>query len=209
MSKEKICPAYGEKEQPILVTELENTPQYIEEKAGCYKWWAKRSEFDKILKCFKSPKLEFEKIESELEFFDNDKERFYCVYVGKAAVGKTTNLRVRVVKKHIKGKVRSSTLRKTIGSLMQYYKCAKPEDKIVEFIRELNVQPIYLKGSDLNKFEFSLINEKRMGKEAKTYFRILNYKENEHDLAEISKPIIETARRTAEKVNPSVFKRKS
>ncbi|WP_407456564.1 GIY-YIG nuclease family protein [Fibrobacter sp.] len=208
MSGKIILKKYSEKEQPILVPKLEENSKYIDTEAGCYKWWAKWNELDKIINHFKCPELEFEKIEPELEFFDSGKERYYCIYVGKAAVGKTTNLRVRVVKKHIKGKVRYSTLRKTIGSLMRYYKCAKPEDKIVEFIRELYVQPIYLKGGDLNTFERGLINEKQKRNEGKTYFRILNYMENEHKLAEKSKPIIETARRSAENDNPAIFKRK-
>jgi hypothetical protein len=203
MGTKKICPAYEENEQPVKIEKLKDNPKFINEEIGCYKWWAKEDEFEKLMKKLN---LTLEKNESLFETFDYENERYYCVYVGKADWGKRkkNNLRVRIMKKHIFGRVRVSTLRKTIACLMEYYE--NPEELVNKnFINRFMVQPIYLKkGEELNVREKYFINEPN--NDGDSYFRILNYKENEHDLFRtITKEKIENTRRKAERINPSLF----
>lgn len=199
----KICPKYEENEQPIKIDELKDNPQLIDNEIGCYKWWAKEHEFKELINkldsSLKGNKTLFESI-------DYGNERYYCVYVGKADWGKSkkNNLRVRIMKKHIFGRIRVSTLRRTIACLMEYYE--NPEELVNKnFINRFMVQPIYLKkGEKLNIREEYFINEPR--DDGESYFRILNYKENKHDLFRtITKEKIEKARRKAESINPSLF----
>lgn len=104
MGTKKICPAYEENEQPVKIEKLKDNPKFINEEIGCYKWWAKEDEFEKLMKKLN---LTLEKNESLFETFDYENERYYCVYVGKADWGKRkkNNLRVRIMKKHIFGRV--------------------------------------------------------------------------------------------------------
>lgn len=164
----------------------------IKEKQGCYKWWAKEKEVDLLLdRLLKNTGLKKNMVKECLEFEDG----YYCVYVGE---GK--NVRERI-KKHISGKVRTSTERKAIASLMEFF--ANPEKEVNEhFIDRFMVQPIYVKdGFERKNIETVLINEA-------DYLRILNYEKNYHNLAEKTRLNLFDAKRKAEKKNPTKFKKK-
>lgn len=83
------------------------------EKPGCYKWWAKKEDVEKLLSQILYNDEKHKAIFSETDFsqiFETNKENLYCIYVGKA-----NNLYDRL-RDHAK-KTEQSTLRRTICSL--------------------------------------------------------------------------------------------
>ena len=89
---------------------------FLGEKAknpGCYKWWAKKEDIEKILSLILYNDEKHKNIFSETDFkqiFKTNKENFYCIYVGKA------NHLYDRLRDHAK-KAEQSTLRRTICSL--------------------------------------------------------------------------------------------
>lgn len=154
----------------------------FETEQGCYKWWASKKELVKLLP---SLGLEFEQIREFLE----EKNGFYCIYVGKS-----TNVRKRLICNHIDGSVRNSTFRRTIAGLMNYRKQC---EQIIndEFIDKFKIEPIY---GAFEKEKY-YINEP-MENSKETFFRILNSECNKHKLAKISKKKIKDAREKIKKM---------
>ncbi len=154
----------------------------FEAEQGCYKWWASK---DELVKLLPSLGLKFEQIKEFLE----EKNGFYCIYVGKS-----TNVRKRLIYNHIDGSVRNSTLRKTIAGLMGYQD--QYEQRINnDFISKFKIEPIYVNPKEEKKY----INEPIKNSD-KTYFRILNSDGNEHEFAKKTKEKIKKARERVEKM---------
>ena len=192
MSKKMLGVTYGDWYEAKSLQSPQERDK-IKEKQGCYKWWAKEVEVDLLLDpLLKNTGLKKKSVKEYLEYEDG----YYCVYVGE---GK--NVRERI-KKHISGKVKNSTERKAIASLMSFF--ADPEKDVNEhFINKFMVQPIYVKNKKKKKnIETVLINEAN-------YLRILNYEKNYHNLAEKTRLNLFDAKREAEKKNPTRFKKNS
>jgi hypothetical protein len=150
---------------------------------GCYKWWAKRQELDKLLQALG---LNYDRVKNDIEKYGD----LFCIYVGKSK-----KIRKRLVCNHIDGSIRCSTLRKTIAGLMNI----KSEQEINQnFIDKFSIEPMYINPQK----EKEIINEPNPNKPGETYLRILNSDGNEHNLAIKTIEKIKKARERAEKNIP-------
>ena len=102
-------------------TGLNQVPQL----PGCYRWWFRLDGAIELLK--NVPNIDWTKIQT----ININNLTYYALYIGIAEKTKTSNLCERL-KKHIKGSVDNSSLRKTISALLG---CV-PEKDISDFIDE-------------------------------------------------------------------------
>jgi len=168
--------------------------------AGCYKWWARETNVELLVKGLnkisKSETIDFNEVKnrSEKQFEKDSNSDFYCIYVGLSQ-----NLRKRL-NTHVNRTIRNSTLRKTLASVLEYYSHNNFETEIDEFIDNLKLSYIELPNENIDKKETELINE---------YFHILNNDKNNHKLAEIYglKNLISEARAIAAQKNPVFLKK--
>ena len=77
---------------------------------GIYKWWADRENLHLILR--KLDVAERIDVENEIEHKEIANKEMFCIYVGQAE-----DLKVRL-KKHIRGSISNSTLRKSLGAIL-------------------------------------------------------------------------------------------
>ena len=120
----------------ISIRSLQKNPEKIDSissKQGYYKWWASKSGIEKILKKMNIKGISFEEIRDHLEY--NDKEKVFCVYVGKSG-----NLHNRI-KTHLIPILYRSTLRNTIGCLEKKVRNAEKviNNSIEEYIKDYKI----------------------------------------------------------------------
>ena len=161
---------------------------------GCYKWWAKEADLEQLVNGLNkvSKIVDINEVKEQSE---RDPETgFYCIYVGLS-----NNLKRRL-NTHVNGTIRRSTLRKTLGSILQCYKHDNVESEIDNFIDSLKLQYIEMPNENIDQKETELIIE---------YFHLLNNDKNDHKLADRYglKGLITDARAIAAKENPSLFKK--
>ena len=144
---------------------------------GIYKWWAEREDLLLILK--KLGVVERIDIESEIEHKKIADKEMYCIYVGQAE-----DLKVRL-KKHIRGSVNNSTLRKSLGAIL--WTGENSEDlkkRINAFMDEMYIEYKLLEKEKLNIEESDEISKS---------LRILNIDGYNHKsfMLYIDKPLYE------------------
>ncbi|WP_290726564.1 GIY-YIG nuclease family protein [Fibrobacter sp. UBA2449] len=144
--------------------------------SGIYKWWSSEKEVNAILR--KLGASEFVDINKELEKKVFDCKEMYCIYVGQAK-----DLKDRL-RKHIRGSVNNSTLRRSLGGILWN------GDSSEELKKKINNEFI-----DKFYVEYKCVEEKKLdveeSEEIGKYLRILNIDGYNHRLfmQYINKPL--------------------
>lgn len=93
-----------------LVSSIRQQIRVVEKQPGTYRWWFPEKEANKLLAHFKSPMtIDDRKLQ---EWTDKNGEKYVALYCG---IGKDMRQRVHW---HIFGPFKSSTLRRTLGSII-------------------------------------------------------------------------------------------
>ena len=143
-----------------------------DDKPGCYKWWAKKKEFNELLNGLGT------NLKSVIDYIEV-RDSLYCIYVG-TAIKESLQKRLdwHVNDKHTDGAVRNgvvSTLRQSIASIICHNQYDK--DGTNCFIDKLYVEWFpknYKIKSEDAKSKISIIEKKSINE----CLRILNIKDN-------------------------------
>lgn len=182
------------KAKELRPTEQGRSPKLleIETRPGYYKWWAKKSELNDLLKGLGET---FSNVKDDIEKEDD----LYCIYVGIARTSLRQRLNWHVNDKHTKKRVENgflSTLRKSLSSVIA--KDQYDKDKTNDFIDKLVVEFFYTgyktKSEESTKKLLS-IEKNLIGKN----LRILNIMENNHPKAAKIKKRLQELRKEAKK----------
>lgn len=135
---------------------------------GIYKWWAAKDELLKILTKLKI--VDFIDVDNKIEHKEIENKEMYCIYVGQA-----TDLKDRL-KKHIRGSINNSTLRKSLGAIL--WNDEKKED-LKKKINDEFIDKFYVEYKCIEKTELLDVEE---SEEISRYLRILNIDGFNHKL---------------------------
>ena len=138
--------------------------QHIPSCCGVYQWWC---EEDILIKILSSLDLDVNDCKKDIEKTkENIKEKeLYCIYVGD-----TCNLKRRICSNHIKGKIRNSTLRKTIAAVLVEN---KDEEKVNDIIDKLYVNWYEIKEGKNKKETYHKLQDEKIN----SCFRPFNNKD--------------------------------
>lgn len=159
---------------PIPAKDIRNKNATLPEASGLYKWWLPKNDAQKLLTPLNSAGLNYQNIEKMKipagKLFGGE---YWALYLGKA---EDEPLSKRILRQHIGGNRKGSTLRKTISALLIELGLDGTEDRINEIIDRAYVQTCALQDK-VGEEENCCIND--------GYFP-LNIKSNKEELKAVT-----------------------